>query len=241
MIRKLFKIFGLIVLASALVILSFFVNKKKKTTSVKGYSIEIVDSLQNRFIGKKDIAKLLKKKCSIINCKLLTEIDRGLIESRLNSHPSIERTEVYSLVDGSIKIKVWQREPVYRVIGKKNYYVDSRRQLMPLSKNYTKRVLVVSGNVPVSFACSQLFDFCNYISKNEFWNKYIGQIHVKANREIVLVPLIDTFRIGFGDLGEYSVKLNKLKAFLDSAKENKIWSKYKFINLKYNKQIVCVK
>lgn len=240
MLRRLFKIFGSLIILSVMIVLTYYVSTNRLISTVNGYSIEIVDSLNNRFIGKKDIEKLLVKKIPF-KLKLLSKLDRGNIEKFLDSQPSIERSEVYFLVDGRVKIKVWQREPVYRVIGKSNYYIDSRRQIMPLSKNYTKRVLIVSGHVSKRYARLQLFDFCKYLSNHEFWSKYIGQIHVKANQEIILVPLVDSFKIVLGNLDQYYKKLNKFEAFIENARENKIWGKYKFINLKYNKQIVCIK
>ena len=56
-----------------------------------------------------------------------------------------------------------------------------------------------------------------------------------------MIPIVGDFRVLMGDINNFNKKLNKLRAFLDKAQDNNIWGKYKFINLEYNNQIVCVK
>jgi cell division protein FtsQ len=241
MLRKILGIGLWCCLIGLFVFLAFFVNAKRAKLSVSSVYVEIVDSLQNRFVNKADVLSILRKKHTKIESAHLDDLDRHSIEKDIENHPSIEKAEVYTLVDGSLKIRIWQREPVFRYFGAKGYYIDSTGERMLLSKNFTKRVPIVTGNVSLKMAKGDLFEFCKYISETEFWNEYIGQIHVTKDKELVLIPMVGDFKILMGDISNYSSKLNKLKAFLDKAQDNNVWAKYKYINLEYNNQIVCVK
>lgn len=241
MLTKTIKTLLFFAFIAVLIFLTFFVNSKRVNQPVKGLLIEIVDSMQNKFVLKSDVMNILKKRHAHIKSKHIGDIDRFSIERDIESHPSIEKSEVYTLVDGRVKIRIWQREPVYRFFGNKGYYIDSQGEIMPLSLNFTKRVPLVTGKVSRKFAKGKLFDFCKFIKNHDFWNKFIGQIHINQNNEVILIPIVGDFRVLMGNINNFNKKLNKLRAFLDKAQDNNIWGKYKFINLEYNNQIVCVK
>lgn len=241
MLRKIISILLWLCLIGIFIFLTFFVKTKSIEKTVSGVCVEIVDSVENKFVIKADVLSILKKKYSKIETKQLDEINRFSIERDMESHPFIDKAEVYTLVDGRLKIRIWQREAIFRFLGSNGYYIDSKAELMPLSNNFTKRVPIVTGNVSLDLAQGELFEFCKYITKHDFWNKYIGQIHINNDNELVLIPIVGDFKVLMGDISNYSNKLNKLKAFLDKAQDNDIWAKYKFINLEYNNQIVCIK
>lgn len=241
MLTRTIKTLLFLAVVAAFILLTLFAKKKRSEQPVKGLSIEIVDSMQNRFVLKSDVMNILRKRHAHIKSKQIGDVDRFSIERDIESHPSIEKSEVYTLVDGVVKIKIWQREPIYRFFGNKGFYIDSQGEIMPLSLNFTKRVPLVTGKVSRKFAKGKLFDFCKFIKNHDFWNKFIGQIHINNDNEVILIPIVGDFRILMGDISNFKKKLNKLKAFLGKAQENNIWGKYKFINLEYNNQIVCVK
>lgn len=241
MIVKVFKILFWVFFIIGFILLSFVVNKDRQNLVITNYNIEIVDSAFNKFVLKKDVIRILKKTNDDIKGLNVSEINREELEKKLESHPSIDKCEVYMLSNSDLKIRIWQREPVLRVFASKSYYIDKNRKLMSLSNNYTKRVVVLTGNVTESMAKGILFDLCSYVEAHEFWRNYIGQININENNEIELVPLIGDFRIIMGTSENFEGKLKKLKYFLDSAQNHNIWGKYKCINLKYNNQIVCIK
>jgi len=241
MIKRILKILLWILISISFIILTYVVNNDKKDLVIKDFNIEIVDSIRNKFVLKKDIIRILKNTNGNLKGLNSSSIDRDKIERKLETHPSIYRCQVYTLSNSKLKVRIWQREPVLRVLSKKGYYIDKHRKVMSLSNNYTKRVMIVTGRVSESMATGVLFDLCTFIQANDFWNKYIGEIHVNARNELELVPMIGSFRILLGKSQNFKKKLFKLKCFLDRAQENKIWGRYKYINLKYNNQIVCVK
>ena len=78
------------------------------------------------------------------------EIDVARVERVLENDPFILNADVYLDAKNQIHIEVEQREPILRIIDKNglNYYLDEFGKKMPLSKHFTARVLVATGNIP---------------------------------------------------------------------------------------------
>jgi len=219
----------------------FFVETEKKALLLGDYEIEIIDSIENRFVDKKDIINLINVKFGLLKGKKLKDVNRDSIEKFVETHVCIRNAEVYNNANGVVTIKLIQRKPLFRVMAKKKFYVDEDRKVMPLSSKFTSRVCVVTGKVNKKLAREVLFDFCKFINCDTFWSSFIEQVHISQQNEVILIPKMGAFSILLGGLGDYQEKMLKLKAFLDKGKENRVWGRYKKINLKYENQVVCVK
>jgi len=90
------------------------------------------------------------------------------IESLLANHPSIKSANVYSDMQGKVFVSVVQRKPIVRVQnGKDGYYLDEDGLRMPLSNEYTARMLLVTGEIN-SVTEQNLFTLTNIIFKDDF-------------------------------------------------------------------------
>ena len=118
--------------------------------------------------------------------------------------------------------------------------VDEDGKIMPLSRKYTSRVVVATGNISRKFACNGLYPFIMTLRNDEFWDALVEQIVEKGN-EVVLIPKVGNFRIVLGTLDDMNEKLENLRLFLREGIVLKGWNVYKEINLKFKNQIVCVK
>lgn len=230
-----------IVLLSYSIAMFFFMNKKKDALLLKKIEIEIIDSLENKFVSKKEIVNLINVKFDLLKGKKIKDVDRNLIEKIVEKHSSVKNAEVYTNCHGVVKVKLQQRKPLFRVMTKKDFYVDEDRKIMPFSSKYTSRVCVVTGNVNKRMATGELFEFCEFLDSSPFWSSFIEQIHVNTKNDVVLIPKMGEFNILLGGFEDYSNKMLKLRAFLKNGKVNGIWGKYDTINLKYENQVVCVK
>ena len=121
------------------------------------------------------------------------------------------------------------------------YYVDEDGKIMPLSRKYTSRVVVATGNISRKFACNGLYSFIMTLRNDEFWDALVEQIVVEKGNEVVLIPKVGNFRIVLGTLDDMNEKLENLRLFLREGIVLKGWNVYKEINLKFKNQIVCVK
>ena len=75
----------------------------------------------------------------------------------------IKSAECYKTPAGTVRIKISQRIPKFMIAGQENFYIDTDRQLFPVSLNRAAYVPVVSGTVTKSFATGKLFRFCKLL------------------------------------------------------------------------------
>lgn len=88
-----------------------------------------------------------------------------------------------------------------------------------------------------------LITFVERLSDDDYWGAEVVQIvaHNTPDLEldIELIPRSGDFRILFGDLNNAEEKFDKLTHFFDKGLSRTGWGKYKIINIRYNKQVVC--
>ena len=203
----------------------------------------MVDTLKSHFIGKKEIENLLKNSGLTIIGEKMSEINPDFIEKILEENNLIKKVECYKTIGGTIKIKIYQKTPVIRIISDSgNYYVDNERNIMPVSENFTAYLPIATGHIDKEFATTKLYDFALFLQANRYWDSQIEQIHVLPNNDVELTPRIGNFQIILGPLDdEYVDNLEKLKLFYHKGLNKVGWNRYSVINLKYKNQVVCTK
>jgi cell division protein FtsQ len=259
-------VFGVIkwlIVISYLILTLSFVRLRSQQVVCSGIQINISDSLQNAFITKEDVKKLIEKHHKNLVGIPVSMINTYEIEQYLKKMQSVKMAEVYSNIDGIINIDIKQRKPMVRIINRYNqgYYIDSEGQILPLSSKFTSHVLIMNGNIIEPFEISsnikimdwcdgrtgdiplicKLLEFAKYITQDEFWKAQISQVYVESSTRIELIPRVGAHTILLGSLDGYEMKLKKLKLFYETALPEEGWNKYKQINLKYSNQIVCTK
>jgi cell division protein FtsQ len=242
-----------------------FVSKKDKKIISKNITINIVNTEENNFIDETDIKNYLIESNSLSLNKTKENINVYQIEKNLNTHPAIENSEVSTDVNGDVNIKVKQRTPIVRIynLNEDSYYLDDKAELMPLSENYTARVLVANGyiadqyinlylftindlnkfeNLKSASLLDDIFVMANYITKDSVLNNLIHQIYITKEKEIELFPSIGNHKIIFGEAVDLEEKFNKLKTFYkEGLNKTNRWNHYSTLNIKYKNQVVCTK
>ena len=226
--------------------------------------IDIPNESNNFFIEKNDIITLLHDKGIKLIGENVGDINEDKLEKMLLMHPSVKSVNIYSTIQGEIKICINQRTPVLRIINNKNesFYIDEQGKIMPLSSKYSANVLIASGNINLNFTkllakqkklinskdtgktdlvLDNLNKIASFIYNDKFWRAQIEQIYVKNNGEYILIPRIGSQKIEFGDISNYKIKFRNLKALYEQGLPKAGWNKYKTINLKYTNQVICTK
>jgi cell division protein FtsQ len=225
--------FGLVVI---------YPTENKSKTHCTDIQIEIKQEGENRYIAEKDINRILQQSGLHPVGKNLSEINTGRIEAALDANDLIRRTECYKTVNGSVKLKVYQRTPLLRIIANKgSYYVDTEGEKMPVPANFGAYVPVATGFIEDDFARTELFRFSQFLRKNKFWNAQIEQINVAPSGDIELTPRVGSHQIILGKITDYEENLDKLKLFYEKGLNEIGWNKYSKINLKYKNQVICTK
>ena len=208
---------------------------------ITGIDINIIDSLNTHFISDSKIKNLILKNHPDIIGKSTSSINKENLERLINKIPSVKNTEVFTSLKGALHLDIEQRKPIVRLLKGKGFYIDEEGKRMPLSSNYTSRVLIVSGNIKDQTITTDLMPLVNFITKDEFWSSQINQIYVDSNDEYILIPRVGGQKIELGKIDNFERKFSKLFALYKDGFSTVGWNKYKKINLKYENQIVCTK
>ena len=174
-----------------------------------------------------------------IKCVSKDILDLKALENKLSSHDMIENSEVYISINGILKIDIKQRNPYARVISDSSFYIDNNGTKMPLSDNYSARVLLVHGLNDES-KIDYVFKLIKTIRDDEFLNSNVTDILISKS-DISLRVRNCNFEVLVGDLNNLETKIKNFKAFYQKAYRDKILNNYKKVNLQFNNQIVCTK
>lgn len=240
--KKILVIVGLCALVGYLIFAVFYFGDKPKEGICNRFDIVMSNDSAQNMINVVDIEKLVDSKGLNPYGKQLKDIDTYAIEQIILSNKSIKSANVYTTGAGDVKAVLQVKTPILRVMtDNESYYVDNDAQIMPLSRNQVVYLPLATGAISKEFAQKELYQFANFLMKNEFWNAQIEQINVLQNGEVELIPRVGNQKILLGKLEDYNKKLDKLYTFYRKAMNEVGWNKYSEINLKYEKQVVCTK
>ena len=162
-----------------------------------------------------------------------------VLEQRVEENKMIENAEVFITVDGILKTRVLQRKPIARIQENgKTYYLDRQGKKMPLSVNYSARVPIVTG-VKDTLSLNEVYQFITKVMANTFMQKQIVGIRIDSEKEFLLKTRMGNQVIEFGKVKNIDAKIKKLEAFYQKVTKDNTLKRYRKINLKYNKQVVC--
>lgn len=223
-----------------LVFLYGFGAYKNGERTVKNVEVEFANG-DNLFLTHEMVNKLLIQKFGVVKNEAKSLINLHEFENVVSENSLVEHAVVFMTIGGSVKTIITQRTPVARVnTGSEVYYIDKQGLKMPLSNNYSARVLLVSGNILAS-DLPTVFELVKKIQGNEFLNNLIVGIQKSADKEYFLLTRLYNQRIELGEISGLNTKFKKLEAFYNKAILDNEVGNYRTINLKYNNQVVCTK
>ncbi len=217
------------------------VPRYEEESVCRGLEIVVRDSAERCYTRSSTLLNRIKQADVYPVGKAMSSISTQAIEDCVLEYPVLSKAVCYKTTEGTVCVDVWQRVPVLRVATGENYYVDEDRNILPDMASIAAYVPIVTGRVSRAFAQGDLFDFVEYIERDDFWSAQIEQIHVVSEKEIELIPRIGSHVIVLGDLSGYESKLNKLQTFYTEAMNKTGWIPYKEIDLRYRGQVVCRK
>jgi cell division protein FtsQ len=237
--KKVLQILKWGMLLSLMVVVLSFTNQMQNKQMVFLNQINIEVS-EDKFMTEQVALKYIEEQDFNFDSVALSNFYMNELEIAFLRHPAIENAEVYSNQEGVININLQQRMAVVRIkTDNADYYLDEQGMKMPLSSEYTPRVLVVTGDVNESKHLS-VFSFIEIINKDIFWKSQITQVHF-SNNEVIIIPRVGSQKIHFGTLTDVNKKLGNLYQFYKQAMPVKGWQTYSEISLAYNNQIICTK
>ena len=234
-----------------LIVLMSFIDTKKSEVLCKDVKIYIPGN--QYFIDREEVDNILQVNSRALIGRRMEDININGLEKKLKANPFIEFAKVYTDMDGVINVEISQRQPILRLMNRfdQDFYVDQHGLKIPLSANFTARVIVANGYIDEAFAnqvdslhtklAADLFKTADYIRKDSLWDAQIAQIYVNKEHEIELIPRVGNNRILLGNADSLDSKFHNLLVFYKKALPLVGWDAYKVINIKYANQVVGVR
>ena len=240
----------LISLGGLVTLMSFIVYKKAEVTCK---DVKVYIPGNQYFIDREEVDNILGiKRHKLIGSKL-KDINIHELEKRLKANAFIESATVYADMDGIIRVEISQRQPILRVMNQfdQNFYIDQHGLKVPLSNNFTARVIAANGYIDEVFGSKvdtlhtqlarEIYKIADFISKDSLWSAQIAQIYIDQDHQIELIPRVGTNRILLGNADSLENKFSNLLTFYKKAIPQVGWDRYKTINIKYANQVVGIK
>lgn len=212
-------------------------NQQKKVSEI----IVEFENGDNKFLTHSMVNKLLIQNNETLQNQAKSVINLYGLENTISLNPYVEKAAVFLTVSGELKSIIKQRSPVARIILENDsYYIDKQGVKVPLSENYSARVLLVYG-VKNNEDIKVILPLILKILEDDFLQKEIVGIKKSDVNEYQFSVRSGDYKIDFGKLVNAEVKFKKLKAFYNKTFEDKTIQNYKTINVKYHNQVVCTK
>lgn len=215
-----------------------FSQQRNQSRNLTAVDIKFTDD-NSPFITLTTVNKLL-----IQNNDSITSIPKETLvlkemESRIIHNPMVRKAQVFVTIDGTLGAQIEQRNPIARVAGSANFYLDEDGKKMPLSMVYSARVPLITGNSKREFA--ELTSLIKAIRNDSFLNQMVTGLHEKDNGDVVLILRKQKFRVLYGKPEQMERKFQNFKAFFQKLIKDDKLTAYSLVDLRFGNQVVATK
>ena len=236
-----------VVLALYIVLAGRFIAPARTQALVRQVEIHIEDSLAHPYVKAAEIRQMLLVNDLLQDSLALDSVRLQAMEDLVASHPLVKKAEVYTRPSGHLRVDVWQRLPILRIIGNQGqFFLDDQAKVMEMKTHQIGAVVdvpVVTGHVQAqdSALLHKLYDVAKFLEQDDFWNAMITQMEVHADASMSLYLRLCDFEVAFGQIENIEDKMAALRSFYEDALPKLGWDRYEKISLEFNNQIVCTK
>ena len=229
----------MIVLLGVVVFLFAFASSRNASRNLTKPNVKFIGE-NNLFITNETVSKLLIQNYGGVKNMPKETLVLNVLENALKSNPMVKTAEVYVAVNGTLNAEVEQKTPIARISTNASYYIDEEGSYMPLSKNYSARVPLVTGYVEKN-NLKNVYKIALKIRNDEFLKKHVFEIHQDINKKLFLKLRKCDFLVQLGDDNFLDKKINNLKAFYKINQKDKTLNNYSKVNLQFENQVICTK
>ena len=230
------KLFLLMICITGLYSFSDYRSKQKK---VNGISLEFVGE-NSLFLSKDVVNKLLIQNYGSLKNVPKEDIVLNTIEKVIETNDMVKNAQVYLTINGELKSKIAQRQPIGRIEGLTQFYLDEEGKKMPLSRKYSARVPIITGKI-TGKSLEDVYVILQFVNDDEFLRKNIIGIHIEDEEKYQLRFRVENFVVNLGDVNDLEEKFSNFKAFYAKAMKDQTLDNYKIVSLEFDNQVVCTK
>lgn len=260
-LKQLLRPVGIALGITAALVLLGFVERTTDRTPIAALEVRVLGGEGVHFIDEMAVRRAVMDQGTAVLGAAAGDVAVAHIEERLRNIPCVSDADVYHDLDGTLHVKVRQREPVVRVLNGDgtSFYIDEHGWTMPTDPDYTARVLVATGFIAEPGTQHGVYDvhandslvaatrsddihrLATFIRTDELWNALIDQIVVLPDGGFELIPRVGAQRILIGDGSHLEERFAKLRLFYTEGMPKADWRRYARIDLRFADQIVCTK
>ncbi|MFI3287355.1 MAG: hypothetical protein R3Y61_02660 [Rikenellaceae bacterium] len=232
---------------------------------VRDVRVEVLDSSEIAFVTSGEIRAMLLDSLSRRGMKV-DSLNLWQIEESIRGIEAIESVEAVVTMEGLLSVEIWQRTPIVRLMddgkyGRGDYYMDSSYNFIPPTRGYRPDVLVVSGELNLSFKRDSLGEgeakknesqlifiknihtFVGLISGDKFFADFVDQIYIRREGNshkpfVEIVPFQRNGVVYFGDFNNMEAKLQKIKTFYRDAYRYASLGEGDVVDVRFENQVV---
>ena len=221
----------------ALAVVLGFASAEMENRRVEVMDIQIKDAQKAAFLDAQRIHAELGS--SQYEGQPLHDVDLQGILDLLLDLPACDHAEVYSKMNGTVHIDLWQRHPVMRVHTPdgEDYYLDETGRRMALDKYYTPHIPVM--HVARESQANMGYRFVKATQNDPFWNALTDQLSMNESGELILHPRLAGHEIVLGNASNSEHKKRNLIAFYRAHVKRGNLRNFKRIDLTYSDQVIA--
>jgi cell division protein FtsQ len=240
---------GLLFLITVLAIAVVIQQKKQALMSVE---VVLHPEKGMFFLDEQQVLKLLQKPDGSLWYTMGMEVGEMRtfeMVKQLRKSPYIQDASIHMGYGGKMRVVVYQREPLFRVINQQgiSYYVEKSGIKMPYMPFFPVRVPVLTGFIAEGPADSthvssdllrQSLLLFEELSTDDLLSAQIEQVYVDKNKGFILIPKVGNHTIVVGNSDRLQEKFTYLKVFYLQGLNQIGWDKYTEIDLRFKGQVV---
>ena len=226
-------------LMCCITVLYAFTNHRSSGKKVKGIAVKFVGN-DNLYLTEGMVNKLLIQNYGSLQNLPKEKLVLNTIEEVIETNEMVKSAQVYLTVNGELTSKIVQRQPIGRVEGNSKFYLDEEGKRMPLSKNHSARVPIITGKI-TGKGLEDVYAILKYINEDDFLRKNVIGIHIEEEEKYQLKFRVENFVVNLGNVDDLHEKFNNFKAFYAKAMKDKTLEDYEIVSLEFNNQVVCTK
>ncbi|MFA6831462.1 MAG: hypothetical protein WCR36_04225 [Bacteroidaceae bacterium] len=243
MLKKIAYTVLVLLCAIALITTVLFFREDHGEEVCHGLKVEVENAVDKAFVTQRDVEFLLNTRHSNPIGKKMNKISTHKLETIVEDLETVSSVECYKSTQNNIKIIIYQRVPIFRVISDNgdSFFVDENRQILKSNIQCVAYTLVTTGIISRRMATHELYDMVLEIKKDPFWEAQIQQICVNSKNKVFFIPRVGNQKVYIGGMTDIPRKLDRLKRFYNTVIKEVGWDKYVEINVAIPNQIVCTK
>ena len=216
-----------------------FADYRSKAKKIDDISIKFLGD-NNLYINETLVNKLLIQKCGSLKNRRKEQVVLNTVETVIKSNPMVKNAQVYLSIEGELISKIVQRKPIGRVEGISKFYLDDTGKRMPLSKQHSARVPIITGKI-TGKSLEDAYVILEFINEDDFLRKNVIGIHIEDEGKYQLKLRIENFVVNLGGIENLDEKFKNFMAFYVKAAKDKTLNKYAKVSLEFENQVVCTK